>query len=71
MGNACNCVSRADGNKEIDLKQSKQDQKKVSKGAKQQDLDESNIQDDDAMERPNDEDPDLVNAAIKIQVYFL
>jgi hypothetical protein len=68
MGNACNCVSRADGNKEIDLKQTKNDKKKASKAGKQEDLDESNLQDDDALERPNEDDPELVNAAIKIQV---
>lgn len=67
MGNACNCVSKEDQNKEINLAGTS-DNKKDSKPAKKkpQDHDESEIHDEDGDE--GKEDPELVNAAIKIQV---
>jgi hypothetical protein len=67
MGNACNCVSKEDQGKEVDLAtKDKNKTKNKDVKPKAQDHDESEIQDEDGDE--GKDDPELVNAAIKIQV---
>lgn len=65
MGNACNCMSKDDQGKEINLtsKDKKDEKGKKDSKVKPQDHDESEVHED------GDEDKEeLVNAAIKIQV---
>jgi hypothetical protein len=70
MGNACNCVSKEDQGKEVDLatKDKKGDKAKKDQKSKPQNHDESEILDEDGDE--GKDDPELVNAAIKIQVGY-
>lgn len=62
MGNACNCVSKEDQKGEADMGKKKDAAKK-----RDPKHDDSNVE-DDGEEKPGQDDPELVGAAIKIQV---
>ena len=68
MGNACNCVSKEGGDKEMNLANNGKAAKAVKKG--EQDHDESNVQEDEGNEKIDLDDPEVQNAALKIQVRF-
>ena len=70
MGNACNCVSKENPKEEVNLAGTDKKKKDVKKNEQKQDLDDSNLKDEDGEEMPNLEDPDVVNAALKIQVVY-
>lgn len=62
MGNACNCVSKEDQKGEADMGKKKDASKK-----RDPKHDDSNIE-DEGEEKPGQDDPELVGAALKIQV---
>jgi hypothetical protein len=70
MGNACNCVSKEDPKNEEDLTKKSKPTNKNDKG-KKQNHDDSNLEEGEGDERPNMDDPELADAALKIQVHNL
>jgi hypothetical protein len=68
MGNACNCVSKGEPKEEMNLAGDAAKKKEAKKNNTEKDHDESNLMEDEGEEKADPNDPEMINAAIKIQV---